>query len=154
MSLSRGGVSVQGCLCPGGGSLSRRVVSVQGVPVQGISVRRGSLFRRVSVQGSRSLSRGWVYVEEGGLCLRGPCPRGSLSEGGLWPDGGLCPEGLCPGVLVSVQGGLCPGGGISVEKGVLCPGGPCPRGSLSEGFSLPDGVLWPEGVCQGETPVR
>ena len=72
------GVSVQEGLCPGGGSLSRR-----GVSVQEVSVQQGLCPGGVSVQ---------VVSVKGGLC-----PRESLCPGDLCPEGGgLCPGDFCP----------------------------------------------------------
>ena len=117
--------SVKEGLCPGGVSVTRRVICpgrslssgvsspwgvlCPGVPVTmgGSSVQGGSLFmggplsRGVSVQG-RSLSR-MVSVQEvsvQGVSVQGrPLSRGSLSRGSL-SRGVLCPEGD------SVTGGI------------------------------------------------
>ena len=90
-----GGVSVHG------GSLSResvqkgslsRKVSVQGDLCPGRSLTRGSLSSKFSVLGS--LSRG--FSVQGGLCPGGFCSQGLCPGGGLSPEGSLS-EGVCPG---------------------------------------------------------
>ena len=81
------GVSVQGGICPGGGS---------------VQVRRGLCLGWVSFLGS--LSRG---VSVGGGSVQG---QGVLSGGSLFGSRSLSGV-LCPGG-VSVQGGLCPGVGL------------------------------------------
>ena len=142
-------------------------VSVQGgVSVGGVSVRRslsrGSLSRRVSVQGSRSLSRSLsrgvsVPVQgvsvQGGLCTcpGGLCPGGSLSGGSLsW---GLSQADICVGVSVQSRGGgsLSSGGGLCLGEGISVQGrGVFVWGSLSGRYL--SGGLCPGGgdLCPGE----
>ena len=130
LSLSRG-VSIQGGLCPGEGSLFRR-----------FSVK-GSLSREVSVwgeslSGGRGSLSGGISVH-GGLCPDGSCPRGLWGvsvQGRFSVEGGLCPGGLCPGGLC--PGGLCPG----VSEGSLSTAGSLSRGSLSRGLYPGRSLSW------------
>ena len=77
-SLSRGSLSRGGLLCPGDVCLGVYVegVTVHGVSVWGLCPGEGSLSRRVSVQ--QDLSPGWVLSPEGslfsGVCLGNLCP--------------------------------------------------------------------------------
>ena len=128
LSLSRG-VSIQGGLCPGEGSLFRR-----------FSVK-GSLSRKVSVWGDLCPGGGGLYVgeslsmgvsvqmvpvqgvSEGSLSKVGSLSRGVSVQGvsvqgslrGLCPQRVLCWGGLCQGV--SIQGGLCHGNPRTVTSG-------------------------------------
>ena len=98
-------VCPQGGLCLEG-SLSRWVVPVQGVSVQG------------------DLCRGGGGLCPGGFCPGGLCPEGSLSRGSLFPRG----VSVQDGEFLS-RGGLCPGGVVSVR--VVRAGGTHPTGMHS-----------------------
>ena len=98
--------------CSQGGARSlSRVVSVQGVSVQGDLCPGGSLSREVSVQGS--------LCPGGSLSGEESLSRGSLSGGGISVQG-VPVQGRSLSRVVSVQRarGLCP-------RRVLCPGGLC-----------------------------